>query len=922
MIYKLICLLLGVLLLGQALAQSGRKVTFEGWVKDKQTDTPLEAATLQLYSVQDEFLGTVTGKEGRFKLELLPGIYKLILSFIGYETVSKELEITCDDTVVYRMLPSSEELSEVVVTATEVKGATSESRIDAEAMRHRQPASFADLLSLLPGGVSTVPALGNASLVRLRQAGDGGSGFDISSLGTAFVVDGHRLPTDANMQAVAQIPSSSSDSYSHLEFANRGVDMRAISTDQIGSVEIVRGVASAEYGDLTSGLIRINRKKGYTPWTARFKADPYGKLFAIGKGIEWKEQQTSLNFGLDYIDARPDPRDEFSTYKRLTGSFRVNKLWKGKNADVHWALTADYTGSFDDRKKDPEITLQKEDSYKASYNAMSLGNTFLWDAMPYKTLTSLELTTYISLQQDQIRQTKFVALDRDRVVPNSMEAGESDAVFLPYKYTARLLVDGKPFHAAAKWKAGLDFSAGMMANKAIVGVEWNMDKNYGRGQVYDINRPLNPGTALRPTSFRDIPAGHKMAFFMEDRADIPWGNHYFKLSAGLRGSMLLHLDEDYLLSNKIYWDPRLSVQWRLPVIGNGWRINLSGSIGWQTKMPTLQQLHPYNLYKDIIQLNYFDLNPDHRRLNILTYVIDPANYRLQPARNRKGEVKMDISYKNNDLSLTCFRETMNSGFRSSSEVSPYVYKKYDASGIEGNSLQGPPDLAGIPWKADTILDSYSKTTNGSALWKEGVEFQFTSARVDVLATKLTMNGAWFRTTYKNSQAMFDPSVTTEVVNAIPVNTKYVGYYNWTEGYEKQQFNTTFILDTYLKQLGLTFSTWVECIWFESSRRLRQNGTPLAYMDVTGKVHPFTEEDAGDTYKQWLVQRYNEDVFRKKTIPFCMYVNLKATKDFGKYIRLALFVDRLLDYAPDYKSNGYTIRRNVNPYFGMELNIRL
>lgn len=54
----------------------------------------------------------------------------------------------------------------------------------------------------------------------------------------------------------------------------------------------------------------------------------------------------------------------------------------------------------------------------------------------------------------------------------------------------------------------------------------------------------------------------------------------------------------------------------------------------------------------------------------------------------------------------------------------------------------------------------------------------------------------------------------------------------------------------------------------------------------------------------------------------MYLNFKASKDFGKYLNLSLFVDRILDYTPDYDSNGYTIRRNINPYFGMELNFRL
>ena len=215
---------------------------------------------------------------------------------------------------------------------------------------------------------------------------------------------------------------------------------------------------------------------------------------------------------------------------------------------------------------------------------------------------------------------------------------------------------------------------------------------------------------------------------------------------------------------------------------------------------------------------------------------------------------------------------------------------------------------------------HSRVTNGSFLGKEGIEFQFISPRLEGLKTKLTINGAWFRTTYKNSEPVF--YAVNKIVNNIPINDKYLGYYDWIDGSEKQQFNTTFILDTYFKPLGLTLSLWTECMWFNSSRRFKQNGRPIAYMDVTGVMHPYTEEDQKDTYKQWLIKTFNDELFKKTTEPFYMYVNFKASKDFGKFLNLSLYVDRILDYSPDYDSNGYTIRRNVNPYFGMEITLKL
>lgn len=920
--YKLI-LLYQFLFLYSSLTAQKAEFTIYGKIRDEYTQQGLEFATVSFQSEQGKFYGVITNEEGVFIVRQMErGHYKISISFVGYPLFTQELQLDKNDSLYFYLRPQATELTEVVVTATESKGLNSSTQIDREAMNHRQPSSFSDLLSLLPGGMSSTPNLSSASLVRLRQAGNGGDEYDISSLGTAFLIDGHRLPTDANMQKVVQISSGTTDSHDNLEFANKGIDMRAISTDQIESVEIVRGLASVEYGDLTSGLIKINRKKGYTPWDARFKADQYAKLFALGKGTELKERKLTLNAGLDYTDTRPDPRDDFSTYKRLTGSIRINKNGTFSRAQLYWGLTADYTGSFDNQKSDPEVTLQREDRYKASYNALSLGNTLSIDFLGRQLLKRIEFNTFLSFQKDQIRQTKFVQLDRDRVIPNSIEEGEHDGEILPYKYTAHLLVDGQPFRASAKLKANLEISGENILHRILIGTEWSMDKNYGQGQVYDINRPLNPTTSLRPTTFRDIPAGHKYAVFAEDHIRVPIGYHQLEVIGGIRGSMLFNLSSRYRIQNKMYFDPRISAQWNFPGIGQSKTlyVSISGSIGWQTKMPTLQQLHPYYYYSDIMQLNYYNLNPDFKRINILTHITDPTNYHLKPASNRKGEIKMDLSYQKSQLTVTYFKEFLNSGFRNSTITQPYIYKKYDPSSIDDSQLQGPPDLADISWQPDTILGNHSRVTNGSFLGKEGIEFQFISPRLEGLKTKLTINGAWFRTTYKNSEPVF--YAVNKIVNNTPINDKYLGYYDWIDGSEKQQFNTTFILDTYFKPLGLTLSLWTECMWFNSSRRFKQNGRPIAYMDVTGVMHPYTEEDQKDTYKQWLIKTFNDELFKKTTEPFYMYVNFKASKDFGKFLNLSLYVDRILDYSPDYESNGYTIRRNVNPYFGMEITLKL
>ena len=123
-------------------------------------------------------------------------------------------------------------------------------------MRHLQPSSFTDLMSLLPGGVTKDPEMGSVNRIDLRSASGMTQNDDYATaaLGTAFVVDGVRLNTDADMQITPDANRTSRIS------TGKGVDMRSLSTDDIESVEIVRGIPSVEYGELTSGLVSIKRK--------------------------------------------------------------------------------------------------------------------------------------------------------------------------------------------------------------------------------------------------------------------------------------------------------------------------------------------------------------------------------------------------------------------------------------------------------------------------------------------------------------------------------------------------------------------------------------------------------------------------------------------------------------------------------------
>ncbi|MEE0979587.1 MAG: outer membrane receptor protein, partial [Muribaculaceae bacterium] len=253
---------------------------------------------------------------------------------------------------------------------------------------------------------------------------------------------------------------------------------------------------------------------------------------------------------------------------------------------------------------------------------------------------------------------------------------------------------------------------------------------------------------------------------------------------------------------------------------------------------------------------------------------------------------------------------------------PYTYNKYDASGVDGSTLSAPPDLDTLPCVATTVLDGYRKVTNGSRMRKQGVEFQLSTPRFAPLATSLIVNGAWFKSLYSNSQMLFIP--VNDVMANTPVRDKYVGLYDSDNGRVNSQVNTNFMFDTQLPRWGLVFTTSVQCMWNVTTRRLRENGTPVSYIAASdGELHPYTPEAVeADPTLIYLRKYYSDELFKPYSIPTAVYVNLKATKQIGSHLRISAFVNRILDYLPDYTRNGLVVRRSASPYFGMEMNLSL
>ena len=850
----------------------------------------------------------------------------VVITYVGY----KSLTIPLKNHAIIPLRQNATALGEVVVTARASDGPVTSSIIGRDAMTHLQPNSIADLMELLPGGYAKDPNMGEANTITLRETGTMGAygaitknnNYSISSLGTQFMVDGVPISTDANLQysplSDTQSSASSSTVENNRNITNRGVDMRSISTDDIESVEVVRGIPSVEYGNLTSGLINIKKIRRAIPLTARFKADGYSKLFSLGKGLQLDGEGNSiLNVDLGYMDSKIDPTDNFENYKRVTGALRYT-LRGDRKEKIKWQWNSafDYSGSFDDSKSDPDINYGRVDEYKSSYSRLALTNGFNVK-MPKSWFKELDVNTLVSLQLDRLRQTRLVAPQRYGIVPLSWSDGENEAQAVYAEYTAHYLCDGKPFNAYVKVKGVMGFKTPYTLHTIKVGANWDLAKNFGRGQVYDMHHPLSvSGWSSRPRKYSDIPSLQNFSLFAEELMKANVEKCQLELMVGLRLNTLLGLERQFDMSGKYYADPRANLAWHLPKFklgGKPMSISLNGRYGITTKMPTLNYLYPDKYYSNFICMAYYDTaNPEQdSKFVVHTYVQDPTNYHIKPARNHKWEIRLDMDWNDNRLSVDYFRESMTSGFRYSTIYGVYDYKSYDVS-----QMAAGKDYTTLPYENKRVLDGYQQSSNGSELVKQGIELAFTSQRIHCLRTRINVTGAWFHTRYTNSQPMYSP--VTTVIDGTAVRDKYVGLYDWNEGRENDRLNTNVTFDTQIPEWKLIFTTSVQCMWMIRTKQMWKNGTPMGYISSEdGQLHAYTEDSQDDPYLMQLVRTYNEDQFKPFTVPMSMLINLKMTKEIGKYMRLSFFANKILDYLPDYTANGKVIRRNASPYFGVE-----
>ena len=934
---RILKMLAFVLLLASAsaFAQNASGTRVSGRVLEEGTGVPIEFAVVVL-SPQE--LYTTTDRNGAFEFKNVdPGRSVITVQYVGKETVEQEVTIAAGRNNEFRfeLKETTFRLEEVTVVATQSKaGNSTASTISRQAMDHMQASSLTDLMSFLPGAALANPSLSSAQQFNIRTAFDGfgaGSsyGTDMNSLGTAIIVDGAPVSANANMQVLS--PSISGG----VGATQQGVDSRSISTDNIESVEVIRGVASAEYGDLTSGAVIVHSKAGREPLTVRVKANPNTYQAAVSSGFGLGEKGGILNLTADYAYNTTRLYEAYFYYQR----FNAKALWSKNFGNLKTGTSLSFGLQKDTRDRNPDddrtqlVTKGNEQNIRLTTNGTLDVNKGWFKTLKYN--VSASYANKYNYQSELLSNAESLhsAALTDGVILSNVAGkdvydingnkitnfGAADAAnwirVLPYTYTSEYEIFGKELNVYAQLKADFNKSWGRSNNHILLGADYKTDGNLGEGKVYDDEKPPMRNNTADYSSYRkrpyyDVPFIHQIGLFAEDTYTTFLGEHGLNLKAGVRYDNI---------NGKSAISPRFNGSFELVPQ----TLTLRGSWGVSAKAPTALMLYPEMAYFNVNNYDYQDASGN--RTTVATVrAFDPTNPDLKIAKQRTAEVGFDLLIADRyRLSVTGYDNLMKNGYGFGSSVDTWKlvpYARYRAA-LSGDGVY-LPELE----NTYNIFLHYTTALNNNWSHNRGIEYELDLGRFDAIRTSFYLNGAYVQSRFKTMSPTFDQNSNG---NKIETNVALYEAGRYTRC--KDRFTTALRVTHNIPELGfvvtlLTQVNWMEKVWTESNV---DDDTAfsqwISYKD--GKVYDATPDMRTNPEYAYMFDSFSSVRFVAEKYFPTVFFNLNISKEIGNWLTASFFANNIFNSRPLYESKAYpgtytALLSDTPLFFGFDLKVTI
>lgn len=902
-------------------ARAAAQVVVRGTVVDAGTGGPLSAVLIEVEGADRR---VVSDSAGRYLLLRVPaGPAVLRAERLGYATTRVNITVPAGGVLVQeiRLAVSALRVPGLIVTADPVGRARGElgtaSVIEREAIRHQVATSLAGVLELVPGVVLRPPGLDGVQQFALRSVptsnvAGGSSAADLASAGTLIVLDGVPLSNNANLQGLGPRGELALQSA-----AGGGIDLRRIPAALIDRIEVIRGVPSVRYGDLTQGTVVVETRAGVSAPDVSLRLDRQTTEFSglAGMRVSARHTGTLLVNGARTVLA-PGARDD-EAY-RVAGQLS-HRFVAGEERDGGRLLTVDTRIDafqvFQDSPENPEVLPGAASRVRDSGLRLAQRARVLPARWP-----ELEFALSVDRQQ-QRAYTQAVRTRPALPFTDRVAEGRAFGRFIAGPYQARVDLDGDPWLVFGRAEALKRMGWGGFDHGIRAGLELRREWNTGPGYQFDMEFP--PQVSFngvqgfdRPRRYDDVPAVATSAFYAEDRLSRALGSGmHLLLQGGLRLDVLHQGTSWFSGSRDAVVQPRVNAEFA----PRDW-LRLRAGFGRTTKYPTLAQLSPAPQYHDIVNVNWFANDPAERLAVLTTSVLDATNARLRQAVTEKREVGVEagLGERGAVASLVWFHDQVDGAIAFNREPGFLLRERFQlADSTLGTGR--PPELIEPAYATDTIPILLLRPDNALSLRTTGYEFTLALPELRRIHTRLEVQGARIRTRLESDiidvGTYFDPFQLRPEQPRTPYWTGTV-----------QTGNRTLLNYRLIHQqpsAGLVVTAMVQHTVGERQRNVAGTDSLAyaGYVNRRGELVPVPEPERASAENRDLQLQRRNVLTDVNVVPADWLLSVQVSKTLPLDGRLSFYAFNALDRVGRYPRPGYSARLYPGMRFGLEVTLR-
>ena len=954
-------LLFFVIIFCQMAMLHAQQITIAGRVTDEETQKPIEFASILM---KENGLWAITGADGSFHIKNIPaGKVVLTIQCLGYATRQIALDINKDiPRLRINLKQENLKLDEVTVTAKRKDNeSTTSYTIDRAALDQQQLLNVSDIATLLPGGKTVNATLMSDNRMALRS---GSQEKGSPSFGTAIEVDGMRLDNNATAGETA------------------GASTRTISSSNIESIEIVTGIPSVEYGDLSNGVVKVNTRKGKSPFIVEGKLNQHTQQIALNKGFDLGSRSGVLNASFEHARSFSNAASPHTAYQRNILSLNYMNIFMRETTPL--TLNIGLTGNIGGYNAEADPDNELDDYSKSRDNNLRAHFELNW-LLNKKWITNLSLRGSLSTvdrKSEDYTHTNSAttlanlhAMEEGYFIATNYDSNPNAPIILgPTGYWhVKQFNDSKPINGSLRLKADWTRRFDKMMSRLMLGAEYTGSRNNGQGSYYD---DLRYAPTWREYRYDDLPALNNIALYAEEKVSIPTSKlSTLEITAGLRDDITIINGSEYGTVSSLsprfngrytFWKNRRKRVVSELVLHAGW--------GKSVKLPSFQVLYPSPSYYDI---EVFRSPSTANNTTVSAWYTRPSKALYNPdlkwQYTNQTDIGIEMNIKGTRMSLSAFHHRTYNPYMATTEYTPFSYFYTPVSALEGLTI--PTDgrtytidpttgtvtvssadgsSAVVPNNERRFYLSNTRYINASPLDRYGLEWIIDFKQFKALNTSLRFDGNYY---YYKSE---DETLFASMHNS---NTKmtgtgepyqYIGWYRGTNGTSTAQ--TSIANGAISKTLNLNTTITTHIPKIRLIMALRIESTLYSYRknlsNFEGDVYPeyYTTWDAPDTKIpfaekfQWAKDNdatlYN-DLQNLVVHPNTAYVmnanrisayysaNLSVTKEIGDHVSISFYANNFFNNMKTVHSSQTDLDASLfsssyipSYYYGLSLRLKL